>query len=316
MNEREENSLKLFTFHKSFIGRKAYEASIRTFAGPFAKAWGSWCLDSWILLVLVWSLGGCNSKREEPPLPKLKDAESRSQDYRKSYFFEQKVTELSRRLKAWNQGLSQIVDRQGPADKPVILGDSLDSILPLLQQSQRGFFKKTSNSWYKEVNHIEKLTGDKELFLEKITVKIVEDVSNKDGTALALKRSGQTRGDKDFSWELVASGRSPKDPSTELFKLKWDSTLRRLRIDSLQKTETPFSCEFNLNEVGHLEFATCLNFVFARTQSKDIHVDRLSYNNKLGFQGEGKVTNGKGQSEKWELQPSTSSLSLPPRGGE
>jgi hypothetical protein len=180
--------------------------------------------------------------------------------------------------------LSSAVETQQGVEKYPVLNDSLDPVIPILREAQRGFFKKGGKGWRKEIIKSERLSVDKELFLEKI----VADVESSSGS-------------KNNPWSLTAFGRYPKEENGPLFKVYWQPNSRELKIESLQKGETKFSCSLKMGEETGIEEAQCENFVLFRSESKDINLTTLSYSVRKGFSGEGKLTTVKGVSEKWSF---------------
>lgn len=246
-------------------------------------------------------LTACDSKREEPKIKKVQTVDARLSDYRQSYFFDQTVTELNQHLHKWSVSLVSSLEAQHGLDKQPILSNSIDFIVPLLKESQRGFFKKTNQGWRKEIVRTDRLLVDKEIFLEKIIVNL----------------SGQVRSaSKQNPWTLVAMGRYPKDQNGELFSVHWDPEARQLKIESRQKEEHKFSCAIQFKDSGAVESALCNNLVVFRIENKDIQLKELVYDSRKGFSGEGKVMGGKGPAEKWVFPTVGSGGGSSPTAGE
>jgi hypothetical protein len=236
------------------------------------------------ITVLTWAFLGsvvaCDSKREEPVLARVAGAAERGDDYRKSYKFDQKVGLLSKKLYLWNQNLSTLVESQATGDRLPVLVNSLELVMPLLKEAQRGFFKRSPNGWQKEILKVEKINPDKEIFLERIVIVLSDD----------------------DSWSLTALGRYQKEQSGELFQVQWVSAKNELIITGQKNSDIQFSCAFQISKSAQdMQTATCSNFVVFRLDNKDISIDHLTYDIKSGFNGKGKVTVAKGQQERWEV---------------
>lgn len=227
---------------------------------------------------------GCDSKREERSIKKVKGLEVRIEDYRQSHFFDRALGELAVGLQKWNTALGANMESQQGMEKEPILNNSLDPIMPILKEAQRGFFKKGGKGWKKEIRRLERLSADKEIFLETIRAEIET-----------------TSGAKNNPWHLTALGRYPKDQSGELFDIQWRPQTQELKIESLQKSEAKLSCVIRFRDQGVVDEASCVNFVLFRFDNKDVNLSRLSYSLKKGFSGEGKITTSKGVTEKWSF---------------
>ena len=252
------------------------------------------CVEALALGSLI-GLTACDSKRAERPLARVKGTDERIQDYRQSFLFDQTVDNLSKKLHQWSFSLVNSVDQQLSGEKQPILASSFDFVLPLLKEAQRGFLKQTPAGWKKEIQRSERLSPEKDVFLDKMEVAIQGDPK------VASKEN---------PWIVTAFGRHGKDPSGEIFRLSWQPSSLELKIESLRKEDKPFSCVFHFRK-GYqltglsLEKVFCINAVLFRLENKDIHLSRLQYEAKKGFIGEGKVITGKTTSEKWTF-PSTS----------
>ncbi len=243
----------------------------------------------------------CNSKKEEPSIAKVIGVELRSGDYRKSYFFDQNLGDVTKKVEHWNRMLNHLVDAQSTTEKQPALVNSIELALPLFKEAQRGFFKRALKGWRKEVTKTERLSQEKEIFLEKMTIDLL------DGANLSERES---------SWTLVATGKYGKDQSGELFVVQWIAEKNELVISSKINADKPFLCTFNLKTAGLLEKVNCENFMIFRIENKDITIEHLTYDLKKGFNGEGKVKNSKGQIEKWEIHSAQPTLLPTPIGSD
>lgn len=242
------------------------------------------CLQIILVVAVAINILGCDSKQEERTIKRVKGFEIRIEDYRQSHFFDRSLSDFSVRLQKWNGALAAFVESQSGFEKDPVVNNSLDLVLPILREAQRGFFKKGGKGWQKEIVKVERLLPDKEVFLEKMTAEVEA-----------------TTGAKNNPWRLKASGRYPKEQTGDLFQIHWQPSAQELKIESLQKGETPFACTVRFREEGDVQEAHCQNLILYRFDNKDLNLLTLNYHSKTGFSGEGKVTNSKGIAEKFNF---------------
>lgn len=257
-----------------------------------------WCLVSFFCL----SIWACDSKRQESSIRKIEGVEQRTQDYQKSYFFDKKVSELRRRILGWNQMLNKVIETQGNGVHQQAITNTVELMLPLLKESQRGFFKKKGNQWKKEIRHQTRLHPEKDYLLEELEIVL---------------ESGDAKAEKNPAWQLKAVGKYPKDKQGELFQIAWTGSGRTLKIQSQMYGDQLFECQFQFSKVSEeLDSSQCKNLIVFRIDSKDISIDNLSFDHHKGFSGEGTIKKDKGQTEKWELRPLNTVPQAPASGSE
>lgn len=261
----------------------------------------SWLLKGLWLLVIVPFVLSCDRKEEGRSASKHQVVAQRAGDYRKSYFFDQSLMDLTKGFEQWNHLLVQTAEIQSTSDKQPIILSSLELILPILREAQRGFFKKTPSGWRKAVEKSERLSLEKEIFVEKIEVDVAET---------------NNLPEKELSWTLVASGRFPKDQTGELFVIRWNAPKHDLSITSRLNPDKPLSCSLTFSFNNEVKNCVCENVILYRVENKDITIEHLNYDLKKGFESDGSFKNAKGVSVKWGLHSSQSSVLTPLSGAD
>jgi hypothetical protein len=215
----------------------------------------------------------------------LIEHENRFTDFRKSHLFDQKVSALAAEIGRWNEQFVHAVENQGSGERLPLVFNPIDMLTPVLKESKRGFFHKSGNVWSKEVSSTEKLSVEKEITLERLSVVLTETKS-------------RHFHERESSWVIHVYGNYGKDLSDEILVLRWNGLSRFLEVENKMYIKYRFQCQYKFDESGAIKRAHCTELVLYRSSNKDILVEQMDFEDKKGFSGVGRIFSAKALTDK------------------